>query len=66
MVRWAIILRAGASEDFGGSASKMETDDKIVLITGSTDGVGRYGATRLAMAGARAQTRAHGPAGGLT
>jgi len=39
-------LRAGVS-------TVMKMNDKIVLITGSTDGVGRYVATKLAVAGAK-------------
>src|ERR1700694_1386760 len=41
------------NEGCDGSALDMKMDGKTVLITGSTDGVGRYVATRLASAGAK-------------
>ena len=41
-------VRAGTEATFG-----MKMDGKTVLITGSTDGVGRYVAARLAAAGAK-------------
>ena len=40
----------------------MNMDGKTVLVTGSTDGVGRYVATKLAAAGARVLI--HGRDGG--
>ena len=41
------------STDEAKSAMQMKMDGKTVLITGSTDGVGRYVAARLAAAGAK-------------
>src|ERR1700694_528204 len=41
------------NEGCDGSALDMKMDGKTLLITGSTDGVGRYVATRLASAGAK-------------
>jgi NAD(P)-dependent dehydrogenase (short-subunit alcohol dehydrogenase family) len=39
--------------DFGGSWKRMNIENKTVLVTGSTDGVGRLVARRLADRGAR-------------
>ena len=44
---------AGPNGSLNKGASTMNMDGKTVLITGSTDGVGRYVATKLAVAGAK-------------
>src|SRR6202034_281138 len=52
-VRWAISFDALAASSSIAERSFMTMKGKTALITGSTDGVGRYVAERLAAEGAR-------------